>query len=160
MKSPRFFPAVLTVLVIVGLLWLGGSAIYRSGWSQGFVMGQLAAKGDGATALPYMAYGSGFGPGLGSGVGFLGACLFAFFLFALAGLALKFIGFRRWAMTGHRNVPPDAEHIQRWAEHWSQHAGRKPWWWKDEGEQAPRSPAPATPSSPLDKASGDDTITV
>ena len=47
----------LAALILVALLVIGGIAIHRIGWSQGYIVGQLAARGDQGMAVPY-----GFGP--------------------------------------------------------------------------------------------------
>lgn len=114
---PRFLSFAVIALLLIGLLALGGSAMQRNAWTQGYLMGQAAASGDGsasAALAPYMAYGHGLGGGLaGPGFGLL-ACLFPLGL--LAFLAFAFGGFFRHK--AWRGGPPE-----HWRQQWHHGAG-------------------------------------
>ena len=69
--------AALAGILILILLSVGGSSLYQSGWSQGYMMGLLSSSSEGGAAMaPYMLYGRGFSA-IGAGFGFL--FKFAFF---------------------------------------------------------------------------------
>lgn len=142
----RWFPMFLTLLVVAAFLYLGGSAIYQNGWQQGFLMGQLVDGGNNA-ALPLALAGT--HGGFGSGIGFLGSCLFFGFLLVLGGMAFKFFGMRRWAMAGSPPGFSDEDkqaHMERWAAHWQGRCGpRQPQ--QTAGDTA-ATPTPHTTSTP------------
>lgn len=128
---PRFLSFAFIALLVICLLALGGSAMQRNAWTQGYLMGQAAASGDGAASAalaPYMAYGHGFGGFTGPGFGFL-ACLFP--LGFLAFLAFAFGGFFRHKAWHGAGGPP---------EHW--HHGAGPW--RNEAGKAPATGGPAS----------------
>ena len=60
MSNRRFWLASLSGLIIIGLLILGGYALYTTAWSQGYALGQLEAGREGQAATPYMPLGFGF----------------------------------------------------------------------------------------------------
>lgn len=98
---PKWVIFASAALVLLGI----GSAVYSSGWSQGFLMGVLTGNMDGAIA-PYVTsrtqgwHHGGFGGGF---FGFFGFIFRVFFTLFLIGLFLKFIGFLRWRRHGWRN---------------------------------------------------------
>jgi len=137
MSKTRFLVVSLAALILIGLLILGGLAIHRIGWSQGYKVGQLAAGIEEGATVPYGAYGFRY-----SGL---------FLTVGLVLLLLIFVGkfFRFWAwkmawgpwmMAGgpwkmaHR---PKGEH---WARHWHRpHGPMPPWCWgweEPSGEKA------------------------
>lgn len=139
---PRRFPMfIITALIVIGLLMLGGSMIQRSAWTQGYMMGQLAAKGADGAIAPYMAYGPGFGGGpFASGLG----CLIPLGLLALAFFAVGgFFRHRAWhGAEGHQGGPTES-----WNWHWHErHQGPPPWQqgWNDPGRPATGTPPGAT----------------
>ena len=89
----------LTKVAILGIaalvLWGIGSAIFNSGWSQGYMMGLLTGQTDGAAMTPYLAgHTRGWHGGIGAGIfGFFGAIFhFIFFIFFI-GLIFKAMRF-------------------------------------------------------------------
>jgi len=112
------FPRWLFILLIAGVLWAAGSAVYRAGWMQGYQTAALTAAassagqsgGQGAAPSPYLInpwmYGQGpwaFGPHLyGGGFGFfpffplIGIGFFLILIFLFGGLFRK-MAFNRWA---------------------------------------------------------------
>lgn len=135
---PRRFPMLLiTALIVIGLLMLGGSMIQRSAWTQGYMMGQMAAKGADGAIAPYLAYGPGFGGGPWLG-GF--GCLLPLGLLALAFFVVGgFFRHRAWhGAGGPQGGPPEAWNW-RWQHH---HQGPPPW---QQGPTDPGEPKPETP---------------
>ncbi len=145
--TPRRFPMlIVTALIVVGLLMLGGSMIQRSAWTQGYMMGQMAAKGGDNALVPYMAYGPGFG-----GAPWLGglACLFTLGLLALAAMAFgAFFRHRAWhgaggpqagPQVGPQAGPPD---VWRWRHPHAAPPWAQPW------NQAPQAETPAAAPTP------------
>ena len=114
MLRKRFWVVPLAALIVVSLLIiLGGFAIHRISWSQGYRMGQLATGGEGVAVVPYAPYGFGH-PGLFFTVGLL------FLLLIVMG---KFFRFCTWRMAGG----PKGAH---WARHWHRpHGPMPPWCW-------------------------------
>jgi hypothetical protein len=128
---PRFLSFALVVLLVIGLLMFGGSAMQRRAWTQGYLMGQAVANGDGnagAVLTPYMAYGQGFGgPGFG-----LVACLLPLGLLALLFLAAG-RSFRHKAWQGAGGPP------EHWRHRW--HHGPGPC--RHDASAAPQPTGPA-----------------
>ena len=114
MFKKRFWVAPLAALIVVGLLIiLGGFAIHRLSWSQGYRMGQLAAGGEGIAVVPYGPHGFGR-PGSFITIGLL------FLLLIVMG---KFFRFWAWRMA---DGPKDVH----WARHWHRpHGPMPPWCW-------------------------------
>jgi hypothetical protein len=115
MVRSRFWRIGLGLLILViGLAAIGG-AIQRDAWMQGYMMGQLAASGEGQVVSPYMPYGY---PGSHSiwpwviGIGLV------LVLMAMAG---KFLRFHAWKKAG--GAPPE-----EWARHWRHSHGSVPPW--------------------------------
>lgn len=126
----------LAALIVIGLLIMGGSAIYRSGQSQGYMMGRLSAGGGDGAVAPYAPYGLGYPSRHFSFAPFL--CSAGLFVLLLVGAA-RFFRFRAWKAAGG---PKD----ERWAAHWAEwhrrRGPRPPWcWWEEpteeKAEQAP-----------------------
>jgi hypothetical protein len=128
----------LTALVVVGLLVVGGLMIYRAGWSQGNVAGQLAAEGqDIADALyPYRGFGY-----MGRPFGFpsflFGAVLF-FMLLIAVGKLFRLLTWNKMMVGGPSMM------TARRAGHWRRFHGHAPYgpmppWfggWEDQPEKA------------------------
>jgi hypothetical protein len=129
MHRTRSFLAPLVGLIILGLLVMGGFAIQRAAWWQGYMMGQLAAGGE-TPGLAYMPYGPNlFGPFLAIGLLVLLVLVggFIFRLLAWQGAA------RAWMKSGGSKA-------EEWAGHWhkahrAHHPFAPPWCW--DAEQAP-----------------------
>jgi len=129
MSHKRFLTAGLALLIIIGVVIMIGSAVYRSGWTQGYMMGSITANGDGAGAiLPYARHGY---PGNSFGIpSFL--CSAGFFVLLFIAFA-KFFRFRTLKMAGG----PKGEHWARHREEWFKHHGpMPPWCWGSEKEDA------------------------
>ena len=120
----RFFGfRILAALVLVGLLFAAGSAVYRLGYAEGWAgSAAVQAAGSGGQA-PNVApgYAPGYGPGYPYNPGFFGPrfgffpffpffgfCLFGLFLLCLFGFLFR--GPRRWGKgQGHSHpwgTPP------------------------------------------------------
>lgn len=107
-----FLPLLLIVLLVFGLIGMGNSAAFRSGWSQGYYAGQRAdGTGDAVESAPDRPYGYDgprFGPGFGFFPFFWGAGLFLkLFLFLLLFGLMARLFFRPWRRDGwHRGHHP------------------------------------------------------
>jgi hypothetical protein len=124
MSKIRFLVVPLAVLIIVGLLILGGLAVHRIGWAEGYRMGQLAAGGEEGAVAPY-----GFDyRGLFLTIGLLLLLLIVigkFFRF----WAWKTVG-GPWMMAGGPWKMASALKGERWARHWHRpHGPVSPWCW-------------------------------
>ena len=120
----RFLGVFLAFLLVVGLLGLAGSSIYRAGWTQGYFTGKMSGgvEDEGATVQPEDGRGLVYPHGLGatSTGGFFGGLFKFLLLFFLAGLFLKLIfGFFFW---GNRHKG------------WRHGYGRPPWY-GEEGDE-------------------------
>lgn len=139
MSKKWFWMRALVMLVIVGLLAVGGVALYRAGWSQGYVASPLVVEGEEAE-MP--------APGLGYpgwhlsgpfmfGAVFLKIGLLLLFL-AVIGRMLRFVLWGpawRFGMAG-----PRFRHIAGYhhAAHWQRMHGHKPpwcWGWEEPHEE-------------------------
>jgi hypothetical protein len=148
MSKTRFLVVSLTALIIIGLVILGGLAIHRIGWSQGYKVGQLAAGIEEGATVPYGAYGFRYS-GLFLTVGLI------LLLLIVVGKFFRFWAWKMawgpWMMAGgpwkmaHR---PKGEH---WARHWHRpHGPMPPWCWgweEPSGEKAERAEPDAETST-------------
>lgn len=139
---PRFLSFALVALLVIGLLVFGVSTMQRNAWTQGYLMGQAAAGGDGTAGFalaPAMAYGHGFGaPGFGLLACLLPLGLLAFLVFAVGG----FFRHKAWHGAGG---PPD-----HWRQHWSHGAGP----WRQETGKSGAPSGPPAQSEPAAPAAG------
>lgn len=95
----RFLGVILTLLLVVGLFGLASNSIYRSGWSEGYVAGQVSSSTEGAEGAaaeaapvnPYYRHGRYGGPG--GFFGLFGGILKFFLFFLFLGMIFKFVGF-------------------------------------------------------------------
>jgi hypothetical protein len=123
MRRRGFFVRFMMALVLIAVLALGGMALFRGGWAQGYQAGALAAGSVESEALPVVPYYGGlarqpFMPGFG--YPFL-ACFLGFGFFMLVFFLIGGI-FRPWRWAGHhhkgwgygRKRPP-------WARDWEEH---------------------------------------
>jgi hypothetical protein len=108
-------------LIVIGLLVLTGTSIYRTGWSQGYVIGQLAARGGDGAMMPYPPYGYG-SPGPLLTIGLILAALL------VAGGLFRFWAWRTFGKAWTAAGGPKGE---QWAEHWRRHRHGPvpPWCW-------------------------------
>jgi hypothetical protein len=136
MHRTRFVAIPVVTLIIVGLLIVGGWAVHRIGWSQGYAMGQLAVAGETAAPVPYAQ------PDLG----YVG-------LFVIVGLALllllavigKVMRVWAWTMVGGPRMMAAGPSGQHWVRHWRRHhPPMPPWWWcgEETPEDAPKTAEP------------------
>lgn len=129
MSKTRFLIVPLAALIMVCLLILGGFAIHRIGWSQGYRMGQLVAGDECAAKVPYAPYGLGF-PGLFLTVGLL------FLLLVVVG---KFFRFWAWKTFGGPWMMTHGPRSEYWAKRWHRYHGPMPpwfWGWEEPPEKA------------------------
>jgi hypothetical protein len=127
MSNRRFWLASLSGLIIIGLLILGGYALYTTAWSQGYALGQLAAGREGQAVAPYMPFGFGFpGPLL--------TLLLLLVLFVVIGKFLRLLIWAivggPWMMAGGPWNMANGPKGQHWAYHWHRHHGPMPPWWQ------------------------------
>jgi hypothetical protein len=122
----------LAALITIGLLIVGGLAIYRISWSEGFKMGQLTA-GAADGVLPPSSFGY---PGLLLTLGVI------FLLLIVAGRFFRFWAWGPWMMAGGPGRWAGGPQAHGWARHWHRHHGHMPpwcWGWEEasgaEGEQ-------------------------
>lgn len=138
MSKARFVAIPLTILVIMALLAVGGWAVHRIGWTQGYASGQLATAGEATPTVPYAPYDLGH---LGL---FLVVGLVLLLVVGMIGKLLRFwawgtvaapwmMAHGTWRMASKRNA-------ERWARHWHRpHGPVPPWYWDWEepsGEEA------------------------
>jgi hypothetical protein len=122
MYGRRLFGIGVIAMLVIGLLTISITGAYRSGWSNGFISGSIAASSEDGVAIPAGGYGYGHGygaVGFFSGVGLLFR-LGLFFLFFM--FMAKLVGFWLWRMAGR----PGSRH---WGWHRQKHR-----WWQDEDE--------------------------
>jgi hypothetical protein len=121
--STRFLLISLLAIAIIGAVVVGGWAIHRAGWAQGYALGQAAASGEGGVPAPY---GSALAVLLLWGTGL-------FFTVAVLALLIGIIGkvFGVWAL---RTVMAGGPGRDYWASRWHRaHGARHPWCWSWEG---------------------------
>jgi hypothetical protein len=124
MSKNWFWVKALAALIIIGLLILGGLAIHRVGWSQGYKLGQLAAGGEKSATVPYAAYGFRYS-GLFLTIGLL------LLLLIVVG---KIFRFWAWKTIGGPWMMAHGPQGEYWAKHWARHWHRPhgpmpPWCW-------------------------------
>ena len=142
MSKTRFLVGPLVALIFIGLLIVGGFAVHRLGWSDGYRMGQLAAGGEGGAVTPYAPYGFG-ASGLLLSIGVI------FLLLIVIG---KFFRFWAWKMAGGAWMAPSGPKGKYWAKHWHRahrraaHGPVPPWCWEWE-EPSEEEAAKAEPDA-------------
>ena len=131
MSKNWFWVKAMAVLVIIGLLILGGLAIHRIGWSQGYKVGQLAAGSEEGAPVPYAAYGFRYS-GLFLTIGLL------LLLLIVVGKSFRFWAWKMawgpWMMAGGpwkmAHGPKGEYWTRHWAKHWRRpHGSMPPWCW-------------------------------
>lgn len=128
----RFLGLLFAMLLVVGLLGLAGSSIYRAGWTQGYFVGKVSDGGEAGTVTPdsvpgrALYYGRGFSPA----DGFFETVVKCFLFLFLIGMFFKFIGLLMWRKGGHRGW-------RGWGHHgrWHKHHDRTPPWYDDDSEE-------------------------
>ena len=134
MSKLWFLVRTVVILTVVGLLIVGGLAVYRTGWSQGYVAGQLAAEGEGVATVPYPHYGFGY---TGRPFGFVPFLFGAGLLFLLLVAVGQLFRLLAWKKVMAGEPWPMAA---RWARPWHRfHGPVPPWCWgweKPSGESA------------------------
>lgn len=135
MSRTRFFLVPLFGLILIGLLILGGFAIYRIGWSEGYRSGLLTDGGVEGALVPYAPYGSGF-------LGLLLVIGVIFLLFAVLGKFFRLLAWRTaggpWMMARRPPGTPGGSKGEAWAKHWHRHGGHGPPWcwdWEESPEE-------------------------
>ena len=129
MSKKWFWMRALVMLVIVGLLAVGGVALYRAGWSQGYVAGQVVEGEEGAMASPGLGY-----PGWHlSGPFMFGAVFKVGLLLLFLAVIAKMLRFVLWGPAWRFGMAgPRFRRIAGWhhAAHWQRmHGPVPPWCW-------------------------------
>lgn len=127
MSKSWFLVRALVALIVIGLLVVGGLAIYRTGWSQGYAAGQLAVEGEEVATTPYPHYGFGYvGRPFGFAPFLLGAGLL-FLLLVAVGQLFRLLAWKKVMAGGP--WPPMAMHWHRFHGPVS-HGPTSPWCWE------------------------------
>jgi hypothetical protein len=146
MSKAKFLVVSLAALIIIGLVILGGLAIHRIGWSQGYKVGQLAAGSEEGAAVPYGPYGFGYS-GLFLTIGLL------LLLLIVVGKFFRFWAWKMawgpWKMARSPWMIAHGLKGERWARHWHRPHGPMPpwcWGWEEppEGEAEKAEPGAET----------------
>jgi hypothetical protein len=138
MHHKRFWFAPLAVLVMFVLLASGAAWTYRSGWTQGYLVGRLAAVGEEGAALPYGLHGLGIHGGtLGRGSLFCAPAMLLLGGLLFLGVLGKAFRWRHW----RRAMAECPEAADAFAT-WHHFHGNMPPWCRTEKHQAqhPESP--------------------
>jgi hypothetical protein len=115
-------------LIIFALLVVGGLAVYRVGWAEGYKMAQLVVGGEEGVIASYAPYRFGF-PGVFLTLGVI------LLLFVVVG---KFLRFWAWKASGGPWMA-DWSKPERWARHWHHHRPpMPPWHWGPEEDAQER----------------------
>ena len=145
MSQSRFPLFPLAVLIIIGLLIMGGFAIHRISWLDGYKTGQLVARGADGTVMPYPPY----QPGCGGLLLTLGV------IFLLLIVAGKFFRFWAWKGAWGSGATPGGPKSQRWVKHWHRHRPHGPmppwcWDWEEPSEEETKEPESDTDTGDTD----------
>ena len=159
----RVLGTLVAVGLLVGLLTVGGWAIHRASWSQGYAAGQLAAGSEESEVvpetLPHMPYGLGYPrwylgfPPFFFGLGLIFKIGLLFLLLVVIGNVFRWLTWRKVMMTGGPWAMGTHHHRDEWSKHWHQrhgppphHGPVPPWCWsweepsKEEAEEAQTEP--------------------
>ncbi len=122
MFKSRFLHAVLAAVIVIGLLAVGGLAIYRTGWAQGYMSAQEAGVGVDSAIPPRALFHPGWRFGrapfaMGGRAFLIVGVLFLIFL------VIKSFCFRAYRMSRGPMGMPWAEY-RRW-----HHGPMRPWCW-------------------------------
>ncbi len=137
MSRTRFASLPLIALIIIGLLIMGGLAISRISWAEGYKTGLLAAGVADGAVIPYVPNTPGFG-------GFLLTLGLIFILLLVIG---KFFRFWAWKAAWGPGMMARGKKGEHWAKHWHQHRPHGPippwcWDWEEPSEEKPEEPEP------------------
>jgi hypothetical protein len=133
----RFFGFLVVMLLVVGLLGLAGSSIYRAGWTEGYFVGKVsdgAPTGESTVVVPEPVTRGDRGFSLiGAFFGTVLKCLF--FLF-LVSLVFKLIGLLMWR-GGRRHGWPKHGGPGRWRHRggWGKGHDHSPPWYDDGADE-------------------------
>jgi len=147
MSRTRFLSTPLAALIIVGLLIMGGLAISRISWAEGYKTGLLAAGLADGAGVPYIPGSRGFGvPGFW-GPSFGGLIITLGLIFVLFLVAGKFFRFWAWNAAWGPGTMARGTKGEHWARHWHQHRPHGPmppwcWGWEEPSEEKPEEPEP------------------
>lgn len=142
------------MMVLVGLLIFAavggvGSAMQRSAWNEGYMMGRLAIGGQGGAPAPIQPYAyyppHSFGGGLFSGLGFL---LGLGVLFFLVSSFFRMWRWRAWAMQGGPGAMPGGPWRRPGHEAWRHFHGTRRGCWGDAAEKSADQPAAKPEANP------------
>ena len=153
MARKSFFGMGIGILILIAILALGSGLVYRTGWSNGYATGIIAAASaqDGAMA-PISPLYQGMMPATGGSHG--GVAIFLIVVLGL--LAFGFVGkmfrARAWyGMAGHGGSkgPAAGSH---WSPHHREHPGPwVPWCWYEAYEEKPEESKPEGQSEEAEK---------
>jgi len=151
MSKTWFVWRALVALIIIGLLVGGGWAIYRTGWSQGHMTGQLAAAVEEGAVIPYPPYAFGY-PGRPVVLGGLGM-LVLFGLLVLPLLAIgRMAGGPGGSFCGRKMADWSKEGPPPWIRHWHRDHGRRAPWCSDWEEPADEQEEETGPDAQTNEA--------
>ena len=132
----RALGTLVVVALLAGLLIVGGTALYRASWSQGYTAGQLAAGDEESEVMPktfpYMPYGFGYPgrhwgfPSFFFGLGLIFKIGLFFLLLAVIGRIIRWLVWGKVMMTG--GPWPMGGHPYHRGRHWRRHHGPVPPW--------------------------------
>lgn len=145
MTHRGFFGRALMALLLIAILIGIGSAIHRSGWTQGYIMGQLVAGAE-VPMTPYGTFGYPTGPtSLGS---FVRAVLLVMAIGLLTMPFLLVLGKLLLVGTWRAGGGPAGKPWE-WAREWHRHHDhRPPWAWGERPEEKTEGLQPdATPNA-------------
>ncbi len=133
MSRQGFFAGPFALMLVSILLIVGGLAVHRIGWSEGYQVGLLADGTQGNVALPY-SIGM---PGLAL------TLIVALLALVLVGKVFHFLAWtaawRSWAPRNGTAQPTDEPRWSHWAAHWGHHAHMPPWCWEPTGPTGERA---------------------
>ena len=141
MSRKWFWVVPLTALLVIALLVLGGWAIHRAGWTQGYSMGQLAAGDEGGVTVgyaPHVPYGFGHPPL------FMTISLLVL-LFVMIGRVFHLLA---WRMAGGPRMMAYGPRGRYWARHWHPRHGHMPpwcWGWQEPSDEQAEEAKPGKP---------------
>lgn len=136
----RFLGFLFAMLLVVGLLGLAGSSIYRAGWTQGYFVGKVSDGGESAAVTPEAAPGRAlhYGGGFSRADSFFGTVVKCFLFLFLIAMFFKFIGLLMWRKGRYgwgRHGRWGASSGWRKHKHWSKHHEHTPPWYDDESDE-------------------------
>lgn len=120
MHQRRLLPALLAALIVLGLIFMAGSSVQRSAWTEGYLTG-LAASGQDGAIVPY-ALAQPRGPSILGGLALtFGLGLLLLVLVVPMVAAGRFLRLWAWRGAGRPGVDD-------WIPSWQRHRGTKCDW--------------------------------